>query len=290
MQFSETPRQSAVAGRFYPDDPHALREDILRYCAMRPQQPLDPEDGELLALLVPHAGYVFSGPIIGQTIGITLGGITLPDRILLLGPNHTGRGAPLSVWNGGPWRTPLGDVPVDEAARSALIAASAGFSGDMQAHLQEHALEVPLPFLYCLNPTLRITAVTVSGLPLAALRDAGEALAVVVADAAASGEKILLVVSSDLSHYLPHDQAVVMDAMALDAMKTLNPETYFTTVRENAISMCGVFPMTMALFALARLGAGKATVLAYATSGQTGRAFGAGMDRVVGYAGAAITR
>jgi AmmeMemoRadiSam system protein B len=286
MQFSQTPRQSAVAGRFYPNDPQSLREEVLRYLRMRPQKLVDLQGRELLALLVPHAGYAFSGPI----AGMTLGRMYLPDRLILLGPNHTGQGAPLSVWNGGPWQTPLGAVPVDEAAASALLAADAGFSGDMKAHLREHSLEVLLPFFQIMNPKIRITAVAVSCLPLATLRKAGEALAGAVAAAAASGEKILIVMSSDMSHYLPHSEAVTMDSMALNALKTLDAETYFKTVRGNDISMCGVFPVTAALFALADLGAARVRVMAYATSGQTGRAFGADMDKVVGYAGVAVTR
>lgn len=286
MQFSETPRQSVVAGRFYPDDPRSLREEVLRYLGMRPQKLVDLKGRELLALLVPHAGYVFSGPV----AGMTLGRVSLPDRLIVLGPNHTGRGAPIAVWNGGPWQTPLGTMPVDEAAASALIAAGAGFSGDTEAHRQEHSLEVLVPFFQIMNPKARMTAVSVSNVPFTALQTAGEALAAVVADAAAGGGKILIVVSSDMSHYVPHDTAVTMDSMALDAVKTLDPETYFKTVRDNGISMCGVFPMTMALFALAKLGAAKARVMAYATSGQTGRAYGADMDKVVGYAGVAITR
>ncbi|SBV94545.1 Memo-like family protein [uncultured delta proteobacterium] len=286
MQFSDTPRQSVVAGRFYSDTPQSLREEVLRYLRMRPQKLVDLKGRELLALLVPHAGYVFSGPI----AGMTLGQASLPDRLIVLGPNHTGHGAPLSVWNGGPWRTPLGAMPVDEAASSALVAANVGFSGDTKAHVQEHSLEVLVPFFQIMNPNARMAAVTVSRMPLAALQKAGEALAAVVADAAASGDTILIVVSSDMSHYLPHDKSVLMDTLALDALKTLDPETYFKTIQDNGISMCGVFPMTLALFALAKLGAAKARVMAYATSGQTGRAHGADMERVVGYAGVAITR
>ena len=286
MQFSETPRESVVAGRFYPDEPKALREEVLRYLRMRPQKIVDLQGREVLAALVPHAGYVFSGPI----AGMTLGQIALPDRVIVLGPNHTGAGAPLSVWNGGAWQTPLGDMPVDRKAAAALVAAGGGFTGDMDAHLQEHSLEVLVPFFQVMNSGARMTAVTVSGLPFAVLQDAGKALATVVREAAAVGERILIVISSDMSHYLPHAKTVTMDSMALNAMKSLDPEELFSVVRDNNISMCGIFPMTIALFALNELGAAKVRVMAYATSGQTGRAFGADMDRVVGYAGVTITR
>ncbi|MCC8193409.1 MAG: AmmeMemoRadiSam system protein B, partial [Deltaproteobacteria bacterium] len=194
------------------------------------------------------------------------------------------------VWNGGPWATPLGDVPIDAEAVDCLVASGAGFCPDTKAHLQEHSLEVLLPFLQVMNPKVRITPVTISGLPFAALQKAGEALAGVVGDAAVCGENILTIVSSDMSHYLPHEEAVEKDSLALSAAETLDPERLFGVVRENAISMCGIFPMTIALFASNRLGARAMDVVARATSGQTGRAFGAGMDKVVGYAGAVITR
>ena len=286
MQFSETPRKSVFAGQFYPDDPKGLREDVIRYLRMRPQKIVDLKGKEVLAVQVPHAGYVFSGPI----AGMTLGRIVLPDSVIVLGPNHTGRGAPISVWNGGPWQTPLGAMPVDTEAATALIEAGGGFTGDMTAHLQEHSLEVLVPFFQVMNPKARLTAVTVSGLPFAMLEDAGKALASAVRKIAASGGRVLIVVSSDMSHYLPHAKTVTMDSMALEAMKSLDPERLFSVVRDNNISMCGIFPMTIALFALNELGADKARVMAYATSGQTGRAVGADMERVVGYAGVAITR
>lgn len=286
MEFSETPRKSIVADRFYPGDARTLRDDVNRFLQLRPQKLVNLEDREVLGLLVPHAGYIFSGPVAGMTFGR----ISLPDRIIVLGPNHTGAGSPLSVWNGGPWITPLGAMRIDQDASRALVDADAGFSGDMNAHFQEHSLEVLVPFFQVMNPNARMTAVVVSGQSFSMLRAAGDALANVLLAAEASGEKILLVVSSDMSHYLPHNKAVTVDSMALDAMKTLDPETFFAVVRDNGISMCGVFPMTMALFALSRLGAASARILAYATSGQTGRAYGADMNKVVGYAGAVITR
>ncbi len=286
MQFVAAPRQSVVAGRFYPADPKALSQQVSQFLAARPRKLTDLKGGEALAVLVPHAGYVFSGAV----AGMTLGQIPVPDRVIALGPNHTGLGAPLSVWNGGPWRTPLGDMPVDTETASALVAANAGFEPDRRAHLQEHSLEVLVPFFQVANPKSSITPITVSSLPVSSLRAAGEALARIVAGSAAQGRGILLVVSSDMSHYLPHERAVTMDTMALEALKTLNPQHYFSVVRENNISMCGVFPMTLVLFALRELGVSSVRVLAYATSGQTGAAYGAGMDKVVGYAGAVMMR
>lgn len=285
MYFSDTPRQSVVAGRFYPGDAKSLSEQVIRFLNLRSRKIVDLKGKKVLCLLVPHAGYIFSGPV----AGMTLGRVSLPDRVLLLGPNHTGRGAPISVWNGGPWLTPLGAAETDKDTVAALVESNAGFSPDMKAHVQEHSLEVLIPFFQVMNPKARITPITVSSLALPELRNAGEALADVVLAAASSGENILLVVSSDMSHYLPHETTVHVDAIALEALRTLDAEKYFHTVQDNKISMCGVFPMTVALFALKKLGASSARVMAYATSGQTGKAVGADMNKVVGYAGVAIT-
>lgn len=290
MGFTDTPRPPAVAGRFYPGDAAGLRAQVAACLAApappRAQPGAHPGEGEVLAVMVPHAGYVFSG----QIAGMTLAQAAAPDRIILLGPNHTGRGQPLSVWNGGGWATPLGTMKTDRETAMALVNADAGFMPDAAAHTQEHSLEVIVPFLQVHAPGTLITPVTIAGAGPPALARAGEALAAVVAAAAATGERILLVVSSDMSHFLPHDATVERDAMALEALVSLDPERFFSTVRENDITMCGVYPMTIALYALNRLGVKNARVTAYATSGQTGQAFGADMSRVVGYAGVVFTR
>lgn len=281
MRYSDTPRQSVVAGRFYPGNADELKKQVTACLAARPSRVFDFTNREVLAVMAPHAGYVFSGAV----AGMTLNQVPLPERIIALGPNHTGCGALFSLWSGGPWRTPLGVVPVDKISREALAGAHAGFTPDTAAHEQEHSLEVLLPFFQVLRPAARVLPIIVGGGAPDELRDAGEALAAVVLAAKERGGRVLLVVSSDMSHYLPHEKTVERDTLALEALASLDAETFYNTVRGNNISMCGVFPMTMALFALAKLGATRADVVVHATSGQTGRAFGAGMDKVVGYAG-----
>lgn len=285
MGFSEVPRKSVVAGRFYPDDAALLRAEVCRFLALKPRKLVKLEGKEILAVLMPHAGYVYSGPVAGVTLGRT----ALPDHIIVLGPNHTGSGAPLSIWSGGPWQTPLGEMAVDGPLRQELVG-SGWFTPDTAAHAREHSLEVLVPFFQVMNPKAHIVPVTVSPVPSLHLKAAGEALAEVVSTAAAKKEKVLIVVSSDMSHYLPHNKAVVMDGMALEALRSLDPEVYFETIRHNEISMCGVFPMTLALHALKALSVDSAKSVAYATSGQTGRAVGADMNNVVGYAGVLFTR
>lgn len=281
MKRALVPRESVVSGRFYPGDPENLRALVTAYLAAPSRENAPAAPGDVLAVLAPHAGYVFSGAIAGGV----LGAIDLSERLVVLGPNHTGRGAPLSVWSGGPWKTPLGDMPIDEPMREALINADAGFTGDAAAHAGEHSLEVLVPFFQVKNPDAVMTPITVSHAPPGVLEKAGEALAAAIRAAAATGARPQIIVSSDMSHYLPHDDAAAMDAIALEALERLDPEGYFACIRRHSISMCGVYPMTLALYALKILGVRSARTVAYATSGQTGRAYGADMKSVVGYAG-----
>ena len=284
MTWSTTPRASVVAGRFYPADAPSLRSQVESYLALAEKSPMDFGGKAPLAFMVPHAGYVFSGSVAGAT----LGQCALADRLLVLGPNHTGAGRMFSLWSGDAWQTPLGLMPVDQEARVALLAADAGFEPDRTAHLREHSLEVLVPFFQVHAPKARMTALTIGGGSLDALRKGGEALATLMREGARQGNPVTLVVSSDMSHYLPHAKAAEQDALALAAIVALDPERLFTTVRQKNISMCGVLPMVMALFACRSLGATESRVVTYATSGQTGQAYGADMNSVVGYAGVIV--
>lgn len=286
MGFFTFSRRSAVSGRFYPSNAGELRAQVATYLTVPPQESVSFSPSDVLAVMVPHAGYVFSGAIAGAT----LGQVGLPERLAVLGPNHTGQGAPLSVWGGGPWSTPLGNMAIDEAMRDALIGANVGFTADKEAHTREHSLEVLVPFFQVKNPDAVMTPITVANAPMNVIRRAGETLGAKILEAAQNGSRPLIVISSDMSHYLPHEESVKMDSLALRALESLDPEYYFNAIRQFNISMCGVYPMTLALYALAALGAKSAHRVAYATSGQTGRAYGADMQKVVGYAGVVITQ
>lgn len=279
-------RRSAFSGRFYPGNAGELRAQVATYLTLPPQESISFVPTDVLAVMVPHAGYVFSGAIAGAT----LGQVGLPERLVVLGPNHTGQGTPLSVWGGGSWSTPLGSMAIDEPMRDALVNANAGFTADKAAHAREHSLEVVVPFFQVKNPEAVMTPITVANAPMNVIRRAGEVLAAKILEAEAVGPRPMIVVSSDMSHYLPHEEAVKMDTLALRALESLDPEYYFNAIRQFNISMCGVYPMTLVLYALAALGAKSVHRAAYATSGQTGRAYGADMQKVVGYAGVVITQ
>ena len=136
-------RQPVVAGRFYPGNPEVLRKVVREFLTASEESALPGRSRKAWGCMLPHAGYVFSGAVAGAT----LDGLTLPRRLIILCPNHTGRGQPLAVWPAGAWLTPLGQVPVDEALAGALTTAGGGFSPDTHAHLGEHSIEVVLPFL-----------------------------------------------------------------------------------------------------------------------------------------------
>lgn len=267
---SSAPRPPAVAGRFSPADPDRLRAEV--------QQRLGPAvtPRPALALMGPHAGYVYSGSILGETWAR----VVVPPRVVLMCPNHTGRGVARSLWSGGGWQLPGATVPVDEELRDA-IGEHCGAEPDERAHLDEHALEVHLPFALARQPQLRIAALCLAPLDLEACRAMGEGLARVVER---SPEPVLLVASTDMSHYLPAARAEQLDRMALDRVEALDPAGLLRTVRRHDISMCGVVPTTVALFAALALGAREAELVRYGHSGQ----ISGDHDRVVGYAGAVV--
>lgn len=267
-------RQPVVAGQFYPGSAKALEREVKEFLAEAPAPGPDPT----ILAMVPHAGYVYSGKV----VGITLGQANLADDIVLLGPNHTGMGAALSVWNRGSWSTPLCSMDVAEDLADALTEADPRLLPDQMAHLREHSLEVVVPFLCLLKGSFRCVPVAVSEHRLSELAGVARNMAKVISS---RPRPVSLVVSSDMSHYVSHDKAKELDALALRPALGLDPVGLYSTVREMGISMCGVLPMTLGLMIAVELGARKAELAAYATSGDASGDY----DRVVGYAGVLVS-
>ncbi|MGE4552542.1 MAG: AmmeMemoRadiSam system protein B [Desulfovibrionaceae bacterium] len=267
-------RRPAWAGQFYPADPEELRRMVGGFLAAA-----GPRDAEPTILAMsPHAGYVYSGSVAGRTLGQA----NLASTILLLGPKHTPFGAPLALWDSGRWLYPGGAVAVDNVLAEVLRRAEPRLTPDQAGHAQEHSLEVMLPFLAALDPAVRVVplAVGVGGAEL--LVEIGSRIGRALA---AHPEPVSIVVSSDMSHQIPDAEARRLDAMALEAAVRLDPAALYATVRTRRITMCGVLPMTIGLAAARELGASKARVTAYATSGDvTGD-----RNRVVGYAGVIVS-
>ena len=262
-------RIPAVAGHFYPADPKALGEMVASSLSS-PQG--TPE--KVIALMAPHAGFIYSGKVAGATYGR----VAIPRRIVLLGPNHTGRGAPLSIWDRGEWQMPGGTVPVDTALCDGLKRHCVALISDFEAHRREHSLEVQIPFLQRRCGALRFAPIVVGTSGLEELRTLGQGIASAVRE---SGEDILIVISSDMTHYEPAEEAARKDRLALERMESMDPEGLHRVVREKAISMCGFAPAVAALFAARDLGAHSGRLVAYAHSGEVSGDY----LEVVGYAG-----
>jgi hypothetical protein len=264
-------RMPAVSGQFYPGTASGLSRALLELT--REVEAPEPAIG----VVSPHAGYVYSGAVAGEVFS----SVRVPGRAVIFCPNHTGIGEDAAIMSRGAWRMPWGDVPIDEELAARLETACPLLREDASAHSREHAIEVQIPFLHRFRPDVRIVPVALGRLSLEECRDLGEG----VADAIAGDPgRPLLVASSDMSHYVPDAVARKKDRLAIDRMLALDPEGLFETVRSERISMCGVMPATVVLFAARRLGATSARLIRYATSGDVSRDF----EQVVGYAGIAF--
>jgi AmmeMemoRadiSam system protein B len=262
-------RLPAAAGRFYPSDPEELTALIRDYS--RPDDATKPQP--VKACLVPHAGYMYSGHVTGAV----LSRIVLPQKIIVLGVRHFPRGESLAVNSSGAWRTPLGNVPIDENLAAALQRECPPLREDDVAHSKEHSLEVQLPFLQVLSPGFAFVPIAVGTVRFDDLVALGQSLARVLA----ANPDVLLLTTSDLNHYDDHAITRLKDKKAIDQILAMNPQALYDVCRTEEISMCGLGPAVAMLTALQQLGAHHAELVRYATSadicGDT--------STVVGYAG-----
>jgi len=267
----ERVRRPAVAGLFYPDRPEQVEADLSRL--LEDVQPkVSPR-----AVVVPHAGWMYSGKVAGAVYGR----LALPRLVVLLGPNHTGLGPWGSIMTRGRWAIPGAEIPVAADLAGQILSLSRELEEDTSAHEREHALEVQLPFLRRLRPDVQFVPVTLMKTDLAFCEAVGKAVAAAVRT---SPEPVLLISSTDLNHYESQAVSNTKDRLAIDAVLTLDPERLQRTVRGRAISMCGVAPTTALLSALRDLGARRAELIRYTTSGDVSGDY----ERVVGYCGMII--
>lgn len=268
-------REPAVAGRFYPAGKDRLADEVASFLAERPDgRPTAEPPRPVVGMLAPHAGYVYSGKVAGATYAR----VDVPERALIMCPNHTGRGTPVSLWPDGAWATPLGRVPVDRDLTRALLECEL-VAEDREAHRLEHALEVQLPFLQLRRPEIGIAALCLGPLTFAQCQTLGQAVA-----RAARKRPALLVASSDMSHYIPAARAREKDRRALDRLLALDPRGLYDVVRREDISMCGYVPATVMLVAALDLGAREAELVRYGNSADAS----GDESAVVGYAGAVV--
>jgi MEMO1 family protein len=279
-------RQPAQAGTFYPDTEGALRTQI-HNCFLHPLGPRSipsvpaTRDNQLVGIVVPHAGYDYSGPVAANSY-FQLGLSGLRESVIILGPNHTGYGSGVSTMTDGQWATPLGEVPLDKSLASAITRSSRLIDVEEEAHKREHSIEVQLPFLQFIYPRrFKFVPICMMLQDLETSTEIGDAIAKASAETGA-----MLIASSDWTHYEPYESARKKDMEAIGAVLEMDEKKFQDVIEEKNVSACGYGPVTAVLHASKILGAKQAKLLSYQTSGDT-----AGDKRsVVGYAAIAFTK
>jgi len=279
-------RPPAQAGTFYPDTEGALRTKI-HNCFLDPLGPRSipsipaTRDDQLVAIVVPHAGYDYSGPVAANSY-FELASSGLRESVIILGPNHTGYGSGVSTMTDGQWATPLGEVPIDKSLAFSITRFSSLIDVEEEAHKREHSIEVQLPFLQFIYPR-RFKFVPICMM----LQDLGTSMEIGDAIAKASAETgAMLIASSDWTHYEPYESARKKDMEAIEAVLEMDEKKFQDVIEEKSVSACGYGPVTAVIHASKILGAKEAKLLSYQTSGDTA----GDKSSVVGYAGIAFTK
>jgi AmmeMemoRadiSam system protein B len=265
-------RSPVVADRFYPGSPSELR-DTLHHLV--PDVPAEQKQ-QALAAISPHAGYVYSGGVAGETIGR----IQVPGTVVILGPNHHGHGDALALGTED-WQMPLGDVPIDRELARQILDSSRVITEDLTAHAYEHSLEVQVPFLQYCNSAVKIVPIVVSHVPYAVCVEAADNLASAIRN---YSRPVMLLASTDMTHYESRREAGRKDHQALERIEAMDPRGLYDTVIGSRISMCGIMPTTITLLAAISLGAKEARLVRYTDSGEAS----GDTAQVVGYAGMII--
>jgi MEMO1 family protein len=274
-------RHPAVAGQFYEGDAEQLRAQI-KGCFQNklgpqklPEVNLHVHPRQILGLICPHAGYMYSGPVAAHAY-FELASDGKPDTVILLGPNHTGYGSALSLMREGIWETPLGKVEIDTALADSILAETSVVDRDDVAHRFEHSLEVQLPFLQFLyGSAFKIVPLCFLMQDFDSAVEVGRALT-----EALDAVNAVVVASSDMTHYENAKTAAAKDQSALKAVTDMDAKSFFETVEAKNISACGYAPITALITYAKGAGAKEAKLLSYHNSGDvTGD-----HSSVVGYA------
>jgi AmmeMemoRadiSam system protein B len=261
-------REPIAAGQFYPGSEGGLRSMLESMVDDRA------EKVDAIGLIAPHAGYIYSGMVAGAVISR----IKFKDTFILLGPNHTGHGKNFSIMTDGSWITPLGDVKIDSDLGKRILKSSTYLEEDAAAHQYEHSLEVQVPFLQYFKSDVMIVPIVLGN----ARGDVYKKIGKELADAISKSKKqVTILASSDMTHYEPQESARKKDSKAIEAILNLDEEELLRRVADLDISMCGYAPAVALISAAKELGATKAELVKYQTSGDASGDY----SSVVGYAG-----
>jgi len=264
-------RNPVVSGQFYPASPSQLKamiEEMIDEKAVKE---------EVIGLVSPHAGYIYSGWVAGAVISK----IKFKDTFIIMGPNHTGMGKPCSIMTEGVWKTPLGNVEINSELSKQILANSSYLQEDYAAHQYEHSIEVQIPFLQYFKPDISIVPIILAYSSGATYKGIGKELAKAIKE---SNKEVVIIASSDMTHYEPQESAQRKDMKAIEAILDLNEDELLRRIDELDISMCGYAPTVSLISAAKELGATGAELVRYQTSGDTSGDY----TRVVGYAGIII--
>ena len=242
---------------------------------------VDPKSEKQKAVCVvsPHAGFEYSGPVAGAVFS----SVELPDKYIILGPSHRPIQSRVAIMKEGVWETPLGNVKVESSLAELIMSHSQLIEEDEIAHVHEHSLEVQLPFIQYFKEEVTIVPICLSyHISFEELEDLGKSLASGIKD---FSQNVLIVASTDMSHYVDQSVAKKKDFLAIERILEMDARGLHDVVEQESISMCGFQPTTSAVVASKELGAKKASLIKYQTSGdRTGD-----YSEVVGYAGIRIT-
>jgi len=266
-------RNPVVAGQFYPASPSQLKSMIAELVDETAAKE------KVIGAVSPHAGYVYSGPVAGAV----LSRIKFTDTVIIMGPNHSGRGKSLSIVTEGEWTTPLGNVKIDSKLAKRILAKSKHLQEDSAAHQFEHSLEVQVPFLQYFKSDVKIVPIVLGLATGSVYKQIGQEIARVIKD---SKREVVIISSSDMTHYESQESAQKKDNQAIAAILELNEDDLLARIEELGITMCGYAPTVSLISAAKELGAREAELVRYQTSGDTTGDY----SSVVGYAGIIIKK
>lgn len=265
-------RKPSVAGYFYPSNPKKLYEMIKRMVDSKA------EAQKAICIISPHAGYEYSGGVAGHVFS----SVKLPEKFIIVGPNHRDVSTDLAIMKTGTWETPLGDVPIDTSLAELIMKQTDLIVEDERGHQLEHSLEVQIPFIQYFKKNISIVPICIAYYtPYEELEELGKAISQAIRK---SDQEVLIIASTDMSHYVSQDEAREKDFLAIEKILQLDAKGLFEVVKREHISMCGFQPATAVIIASRDLNAKKAELIRYQTSGDVSGNF----SEVVGYAGIRI--
>lgn len=274
-------RTPAVAGMFYPNTKQQLKSSI-RDCFLHKYGPGKQQfasDKKIIGVISPHAGYEYSGPIAANSYQAI--STQNPQLVIIIGPNHWGIGKDVAVMKDGTWQTPLGDVEVDSESATQIAKISKTVTLDYFSHTRDHSLEVQVPMLQeTFSHKFKILPIILIDQSKDTAIEIGKAIAKI-----AAGRDIIIIGSSDFTHYEPNELAHRQDKFLIDSIISMDIEEFYMTLQEKKVSACGYGAIATTMIACKELGATRASLLRYATSGDiTGDE-----SSVVGYASIAFS-